>query len=161
MSILSIDPGTTCGVTLWTNEGEHRFTKEMHIDDLRVLLAFVPHRIPDELIDISVSMVEDPVKVVVAEDFRLRRNKAVQQTGSRMDASRALGYAELFAEQAGAAVVVQQPDILRIAAMHAGVKVPGKSHIKDGVSSYLHGFYYLEKQGLRRPTPEGNTDLVS
>jgi hypothetical protein len=86
--------------------------------------------------------------VVVIEDYRLRHGRQMQQTGSRFMTAQVIGQAKLFARMHKAKVVIQQPNILNIAAMHAGIKIV--KHYPDNVSAKLHGRYYLESIGVLR-----------
>lgn len=132
--VLSVDPGDTTGLALWTIDGELHWTDEKSLEELE---AWV--------LDLGTSL-----SIIVYEDFRLYRHKAMQQTGSRFGASQAIGMIKVLGNRNGAKMIRQNSNILRIAAMHAGIKLP-KGHIKDSVSAYLHGFYYFESVSIRVP----------
>lgn len=133
--VLSFDPGDTTGIAMWSTAGELIWTKEMSLTELDdFLLSF-----------------DKEVSAIVYEDFRLFSHKAKQQTGSRFGASQAIGKINLFARQVGATTKRQSSNILRVAAMHAEEKIPATGHIKDWLSAYLHGYYYLETMGVLVP----------
>lgn len=130
--ILSVDPGDTTGLVTWSESGRELIRADVPLENL-----------PKTFIDF-----DSELSTIVYEDFRLFAHKAVQQTGSKFGASQAIGMLKYLAFQTGAKMVAQKPDILRIAAMHAGVKIPRQGHITDSLSAYLHGFYYFENQGI-------------
>lgn len=129
--VVSIDPGGTCGVCLWEVTGQLVWQRKMLLDEFVIWC--------DEF--------AEGVTVVVCEDFTLRRNRANAQTGSKMQASQGIGIARAFARAKRAKFIRQQPDILRITALHVGVKVP-QGHIPDDVSAYLHGARWFMSEGI-------------
>lgn len=133
--VVSIDPGDTCGVALWTDTGILCWKKAMSLEEFEVWC---------DIFDISLS-------VVVCENYVSRPGQRYEKKGSKMKASQGLGMAKLLARKHKAKFVSQQPDILRITALHAGIKVPQKGHIKDDVSAYLHGFRYFVSIGMLKP----------
>lgn len=132
--ILSVDPGEHIGVCLWTEEGELTLRTVMDFDTF------------GDFLDNELSII---TKAVI-EDYRLRGGKQMQQTGSRFEAVQVIGQVRDFARRKKATLIRQKPDILRVAAMHAGVKLP-TGHIPDDLSAYLHGFYYFETVGILKP----------
>lgn len=138
--MISIDPGDSTGVAVWKDNGELVKNWKFSLEDF---------------IDWA-NGIDFPVSTIVVEDFTLRRGKAVQQTGSKMKASQGIGVAKALAKRLGAKLVRQPSDRLKIAAMHAGVKVPAVSHIKDDVSAYLHGFYFFETRNILKPMLQRN-----
>jgi len=135
MTVLSIDPGERVGVAKWSDLGKLRMNTTM------LLLDFEEYLTLDGWSD------GEPINAVVLEDWRLRQGKQIAQTGSRMLTSQCIGMVRLFAKLHGAALILQDPSILRLTAMHANIKLP-KGHIKDEMSAYLHGYYFFESQGL-------------
>lgn len=129
--IASIDPGGTCGVCLWEVTGVLVWQRKMSLDEFEVWCDEFP----------------DTLSVVICEDFTLRRNRANAQTGSKMQASQGIGIARALARRHRAKFIRQQPDILRITALHMGVKVP-MGHIPDDVSAYLHGARWFMSEGI-------------
>lgn len=134
--IVSIDPGDTVGVCTWSQEGELRSKFKLSLE---------------EFITWCDDWALQPVQVVVIEDFTLRGHQAYRQRGSKLKASQGIGIAKAFAKRVGAKVVLQQPSILNIAAMHTGTKIV--QHYDDDVSAYLHGYWYFESVGILRAKP--------
>lgn len=108
MRLLSVDPGEHVGIALW-NDGE---LLENYIISRDMFMIY--------LVDGEF----DDVTHVVAEDFRLFRNKASRQVGSKMPASLVLGALELWCRQHNLWMNKQAPSILPIAAMHAARTLP-------------------------------------
>jgi hypothetical protein len=134
MRLLSVDPGDHVGVALW-NDGELDENYTVSRDDFMISL------VDGEF---------EGVTHVVAEDFRLFRNKASRQVGSKMPASLVLGALELWCRQHGIWMNKQAPNILTITAMHANVEMPA-GHLPDSLSAYLHGYHFLEGKGILHP----------
>jgi len=132
--VISVDPGDTTGIAYWSNKGEF-VEKEM--------LTF------DELVDRLETL--NDVATVVCEDYRLRQGKQMAQTGSRFVAVQALGALRAYAHRVGASFVLQQPNILTIAALHSGVQPPSRHADTHDVDAYNHGYYYFETKGLLKP----------
>lgn len=134
--ILSIDPGGTTGVALWTCTGRLLENYKCGYEDAMRVIA----RADPELTD------------VVYEDFRLLQGKAVRQSGSRFEAVQVIGCIKTMAIlRPNISIHRQNPQILRVAALHSNTDVPLNSHIDDAVSAYLHGYYYFESVGILRP----------
>ena len=68
-------------------------------------------------------------------------------TGSKFLSPQCIGAAKLLCTMTGAQLVLQSPQILRVAAMHFGIKLP-TGHIDDALSAKLHGLYYFEERGI-------------
>lgn len=133
---ISIDPGDTVGVATWNENGQLIWKSKMSLDEFIEWCDTYPDR---------------DVSTVIVEDFTLRGHQAYRQRGSKLKASQGLGVAKAFAKRVRAKLVVQQPTILNIAAMHTGTKIV--SHYSDDVSAFLHGYYYFESIGILRPKP--------
>ena len=88
------------------------------------------------------------LETVVIEDFVLD-HRAAKQKGSPMAASQVLGAVKSYCLRRDVNLMVQKNQILKPAAMHAGVPIPANGHFKDDVSAMLHGFYYFESIGMR------------
>lgn len=139
--VLSVDPGKNIGAALWTVNGVLLFKAVMDFDTL------------DDFLEESESISE-----IIYEDYRT--NPWKKQGGSRQEAAQVIGMLKSHARRKGIDIVCQPNTILRLAAMHAGVKVPTKGHINDDVAAMLHGFYYFETVGfdardLRERNPNG------
>ena len=85
--------------------------------------------------------------VVVYEDFQLLPHKAKAQIGSRFETIQAIGMIKAFAHKHKAKIVNQRPGIMPIAERWTGVKRM-KNHAEGHwVCAYLHGSYWLIKEG--------------
>lgn len=128
--ILSVDPGGTCGLAMWQEDGTFVNKLKLSLDNF-VLWA---------------SDVDIELSVIIYEDYTLRGHQAYAQRGSKLEASQGIGIVKMLAARKNAKLVRQQASILKITAMHA--EVPVVAHFDDDVSAYLHGYYYFEQQGL-------------
>lgn len=132
---LACDPGKATGWATWDSEGIwlDMGTAWSH-DELHDLLANFP----------------TSIKVVIVEDFKLFRNKALKQTGSRMPASLSIGQIETFAKLWGAVLIKQPSGIKPIAEKLTGQKTGGLTHSKTHViDAYNHGEYYLIQNKIK------------
>lgn len=133
--VVSIDPGDTTGVALWNDQGYRYWQRKMTLEEFEIWC---------DAFDADVS-------IVVCENYVHRPRQRYEAKGSKMKASQGIGIAKAFARRRKAKLVIQGPDILRITALHAGIKVPQRGHIDDDVSAYLHGFRYFVSTGTLKP----------
>jgi hypothetical protein len=89
--------------------------------------------------------------VVVAEDFRLFRGKALQQSGSKMEASQVLGMLQRQARKWKAQYIKQSSNILPIAVKWSKMPLPSNHANSHNYAAYNHGFYYLVKNNMAVP----------
>jgi hypothetical protein len=132
--IISVDPGETTGIAYWSNTGEfverEALTQEQLFDKL------------EQLSDVT---------VIVCEDYRLRQGKQMAQTGSRFVAVQVIGALKAYARRVGAKFVLQNPQVLSVAALHSQVKRPSNHAKSHDIDAYNHGYYYFETKGLLQP----------
>lgn len=102
----------------------------------------------DELIDLLDEDHFKTVKTVIIEDYKLFSWKAKQQSGSRMHASEAIGILLPYIRRGRKKEVRQPSNILPIASNMTNVKMPSNHAQSHWVSAFLHGAYYLIKQGI-------------
>lgn len=140
---ISVDPGKNVGVATFNSDGTDRIKKSMSIEAFREFLSMV-YSIPD-LNNLTFIM----------EDFKLRHDKAIDQTGSDMPASRCIGAVEQIVTMMGdrATIELQRPGILSGALKWAGyahlANKGHRYHVPDEISAYAHGCYYLINAGLK------------
>lgn len=127
--VVSVDPGKNIGVALWTSTGVLLFKSVMDFDTL------------DDFLENSSNIAE-----IIYEDYTT--NPWKKQGGSKQHAAQVIGMLKSHARRRGIDIVCQPNTILRVAALHAGIKVPAKGHIEDDVSALLHGWYYFETLGI-------------
>lgn len=136
MRLVSVDPGETTGIAVW--EGSKSVeTFKLSFEEA---LAYFG----------SLLFSDEPPEVIVYEDFRLysAHSHDGRMQGNRFETSQVIGMVKLVGKVLGVELASQGANILRLAAMHSGRKIPAKGHIDDELSAYLHGFYYLETKGL-------------
>ncbi len=131
---VSWDPGgsrkkKTTGMTKWDVDGNPRVIEQLGEED----------------VDRELSNMEDTVELFIIERYIPR--PGVSHTGNKLLTARVIGNLEGFARRQGIEVFFQSSSILKIAAMWAQVKPP-KGHLPDKISAYLHGYYYLHKNGI-------------
>ena len=134
LGYVSIDPGESTGWVTWDKTGQ--------------MIAQGTCRGRDALEDLLESL--GPVPVVVVEDFTLYKNKALQQSGSKLETVRVIGSIESWARRNKSTIKMQPASILSIAQLWSGMKMPKNHRVSHWVSAYNHGYYYLVKAGVRK-----------
>jgi len=135
---LSIDPGNSTGYALFDSAGD--------INDFGTLSGgrgtlyeFLHHAVPET------------VEVVIIEDYTLYPWKAMNQAWSKLDTVRFIGAIEFWAAERLIRVEFQPPNVKSIAYMWAGIKPPKNHALSHETDAYVHGVYYLQKAGVRKP----------
>lgn len=129
---LAIDPGKTTGYAFFDING-----KPVKKGQIKGVEDFA-----DWFMDL------DPrPTVIIYEDFILFKNKALEQTGSNMEASQVIGIIRSMARRWGVELHKQPASVLPIAQKWAGITIKEMgSHDKTHwVSAYCHGWYWLQK----------------
>lgn len=90
-------------------------------------------------------------QVIICEDYKLFPWKAANQSWSRLDTVRAIGAIEYWAYLHNAKVIFQDPKIKSIGYMWAGIPKPKNHSESHHVDAYVHGVYFLQKAGIRKP----------
>jgi hypothetical protein len=126
--VLAVDPGIHIGVALFTEEGVCLW---------RVVMDF------EELTDWC--QAEQSIARIVYEGF-INGYRTPKLKGSKNEASQVIGMLRALARQRRIPITASRPDDLRVAALHAGIKIP-KGHVRDELSAYLHGFEWFIRQG--------------
>ena len=133
MIMLAIDPGGVNGIYWWDDEYKDAGFAQVKLKDLPEWLeAHLP--IPD---------------LIVFENYRLWKHKALQQSGSDMPAAQAVGIIKSYTIRNNIDLLEQSPQILKQAELMTQVKMPSDHTQSHWVSAYLHGMYYLMKNGHR------------
>lgn len=132
---IAFDPGRATGWAIWDEDGSILdFGTAWNHGELQEVLEKQP----------------STIKVVIYEDFKLFKHKALQQAGSRMEASVAIGRIEAFASMWSAEVIQQDSHIKSTAEKLTGYKTKGMAHSKTHVIDAInHGEYYLYKTGVK------------
>lgn len=136
---LSYDPGETTGWVRFNNEGA--LVESGQVTGL------------DDLIDhigrMKIEHIDDPIKVVIYEDYIVFKKKAAAHTGSRVVTAQAIGIIKTL-KDTGCEFVCQPSNIKSIAQKWTGVKPPADHSQSHWVDAFNHGAYYLIQRGLRR-----------
>lgn len=133
---LAADPGKATGWATWSKDGV--------ITDMGTVWS---HAELDDLL----SGLPNTIKVVIVEDFKLFRNKAQAQIGSRMPASVAIGKLETYAHLWGARFIKQPSGVKPIAEKLTGKSTKGMDHSKTHVwDAYNHGEYWLIQNKIKQ-----------
>lgn len=132
---LSFDPGAATGWAAFDKLGEEiNFGTCESIEELVHFLDTFPGK----------------PRVVIYERYRLRKNKALQQSGSEMPASVAIGAIVTHAILWGSDTVKQEPSIKPMAELMSGIKPRGPHSQSHWVDALNHGVYYLVKKKIRK-----------
>jgi hypothetical protein len=133
---LAIDPGHTTGLAWFRENGDLE-----HMDELKMSKF---HTFLDEQIN-------NQICLIIMEDYKLYPWKSSEQSWSRLETVRLIGAVDYRAHVCGIPVVFQDPAIKPIGYKWAGMSKPknhAHSHMPD---AYVHGVYYLQKNGIRTP----------
>jgi hypothetical protein len=144
--LVSIDPGLRVGIATFTDSGEDIDRRVVHLDDFKNKLK--------GLYQYS-KQYDEPIRLLY-EDFALRQDKAIMQTGSDMPASRCIGMVEMLHWMLGEKgyIFKAQPSNLRTALKWAGfpelANKPRTWHCPDELAAYSHGVMWLIEQKVRK-----------
>lgn len=136
---VSFDPGKVTGWAIFDGMGQVLNTGQANLD---------------ELIDLTEEFAKMPVGAVIYESFVLFKHKARQQTGSKMEASQAIGIIKAFARKTDATLVEQDPTIKSLAQKWTQLKPIGDHAQSHWVDAFNHGAYWLIRQGIRKTALE-------
>lgn len=140
--LAAFDPGNTTGITIFDDEFNVKEMFQLSLDDL-IQWA---------------SVYDGPLDVIVYEKFITFRQKAHTQVGSTQQASQAIGAIKMLATRKKAKLVVQGPDIKSIALRWTGITMPSRHADSHKWDAYLHGYYYLRKEGYIKSNIKGLAD---
>jgi len=132
---VAFDPGVTTGWATFFEDGRLR-------EFGQVLFS--------ELMDLCHTLIEHyEVIHVIYEDYRIFAHKAHAHVGSRVPTVQAVGVikASFMAKQIP--ITMQPSNILPIAEKWTQTKIPSDHSKSHQVSAFLHGSYYLIKNGLK------------
>lgn len=139
--IWSIDPGETVGFAEWHDDGSFLLKQKMPWENFETMLVDAS----GPMGDLGLS---SPQKIIV-EQWAFSPGKT--QGGNKMVSSQVIGMVKLFARLIDAEVVMQDPRILKVSALHTGTPIPKSGHFDDDISAYLHGHYYFVVNGILKP----------
>lgn len=145
--LLAFDPGETTGWASFSEQGEPTGNGQVSIVELIDLVE----RFKES---------EEPISIIIYEDFKLYKHKASRQVGSRMPASQAIGIIRTLIRVTGAKEVTQMSDILSTAQKWTQVFPPGAHADSHRYDAYNHGMYYLIKEGRAKTALERKHDAM-
>lgn len=87
--------------------------------------------------------------VIVCEDWITRGHTTFG--GDKMETARVIGAVEFYAYLKHVKVVLQPNTVKPIAYKWAGLSKPKAKVLTHETDAYVHGVYYLQKAGIRRP----------
>jgi hypothetical protein len=142
---IAVDPGLNVGVATFNADGSDLNRTIMRLDKFRSFLKLT-----------LAARGEMSVINFIMEDFKLRHDKATDQTGSDMPASRCIGTVEMVSDILGdkSKIYLQKPGDLKGALKWAGfahlANKPRSYHVPDDIAAYAHGVHRLIDLGLRK-----------
>lgn len=136
---LSFDPGKTTGWAMFDGQG--------------AIIKYGQASL-EELIDLTAEWEKMPITAIIYESFVLFKHKARQQTGSKMEASQAIGIIKTLARKTDAQLVEQDPTIKSIAQKWTQLKPIGDHAQSHWVDAFNHGAYWLIRQSIRKTALE-------
>lgn len=128
--ILVVDPGDTTGWAMFDREGGLIDKGQADLNEFFKLIT------------------EHSFAMFLVEDYRLRKGKQAQQTGSRFQAVQVIGalkYAAYLDEVNFELVDVQAK---MLGSMYSGVKPPSDHKKSHEIDAYNIGIYWLVKNGV-------------
>jgi len=130
---LALDPGKTTGWASFEESGVGITMGQCNVEELIEMLKTTT------------------AKVIITEDYRLYPWKLKEQTWSKVETVRVIGMIQLWCYLNNLQLFLQDANIKTIGYMWAGLKKAGShknSHERD---AYVHGVYFLQKAGIRKP----------
>lgn len=148
---ISVDPGKNVGVATFNHEGVDINRTVMQEAEFRNFLKMVFSQVMAQ----NKAKPESPIGITfIMENYQLRQDKALDQLGSDMPASRIIGAVQMVDELLGdrSEIVLQQPGVLHTALKWAGFEKYANSriHPPDDIAAYSHGMFHLINVGLRK-----------
>jgi hypothetical protein len=143
---IAVDPGQNVGVASFGSDGSdgNRFVNDL--SDFRIFLR--------NIYDVVKHSTENAKVHWIVEDFSLRQDRALEQTGSDMPASKCIGMVDLIDHmlENRSQLTMVPPSHLSTGLKLAGFKQYARRgiHAPDHIAAYAHGVKFLIDQGLRR-----------
>lgn len=147
--IIAFDPGRTTGlvVAYYYNDGHFEIVRA---DEIRWRDRF--EKTKKIVYEYAYNMVDTHSRAcaIIIEDFKLRKDKAIEQAGDDMPSSQVIGIIEAYADLYGSLHLIkkQMPSVTsRVAILDRHVQLLGSSeHMKD---AYKHIRYFIVSQLAR------------
>lgn len=129
---LALDPGHTTGWATFDEKGNA--TGMGSLDGRHELYEFLAEHKPT---------------LVIMEDWLTNPN--IRLGGDPLATVRYIGVVEYWCHLQGIQLVLQPNTVKSIAYLWAGIKKPRRKADTHQADAYVHGVYYLQKNGIRRP----------
>ena len=133
--ILVVDPGDTTGLALFNEAGECIWKDQEDFDGVLELL-------------IGDTDIKAITSQILVEDYRLRKGKQAQQTGSRFQAVQVIGALKYHAHLHGIEFGLVDVQAKTLGSMYSGVKPPSDHKKSHEIDAYNIGIYWLVKNGV-------------
>ena len=131
--ILVVDPGDTTGYALFDETGELYLKGQADFDKF---LDF---------------LLKNSFDSIVVEDYRLRKGKQAQQTGSRFQAVQVIGALKYIARQEEIPFELASVQAKTLGSMYSGVKPPSDHKKSHEIDAYNIGIYWLVDNKIIEP----------
>lgn len=147
---LSLDPGLSTGYATFDSNGDLITfgTLKGGSEDLYPFLNRLnAHiRLAEALTDETTGHLD-----VIIEDYKLYPWKAMSQVWDSLETVRLIGAVQFWADLHEFPVHLQEPNVKGIAYKWAGISVPKNHALSHETDAFVHGVYFLQKAGIRRP----------
>jgi hypothetical protein len=150
---LSLDPGVSTGYATFKADGNVirtgtlRKGKEELYPFLRLLALSKIEDFQNYLESTSVN----PQLDIIVENYRLYPWKSMSQSWSSLETVRFIGAIDFWATLHEYPVHLQDPQVKGIAYKWAGLTVPKNHDMSHETDAFVHGVYFLQKNGIRKP----------
>jgi hypothetical protein len=142
---LSIDPGISTGYATFKANGDLIRTGTLR-DGKTELYPFLETLDSDMMVD----YLGRPLDIIV-ENYRLYPWKSMSQSWSSLETVRFIGAIDFWASRWDFPVHLQDPQVKGIAYKWAGLTVPKNHDMSHETDAFVHGVYFLQKAGIRKP----------
>lgn len=132
--ILVVDPGDTSGLAVFTTTGTLVDRWQGSFEKVLEFLA-----------------TSNAIKTIIVEDYRLRKGKQAQQTGSRFQAVQVIGALKFYAYLHEAAFELETVQAKVLGSMYSGVKPPSDHKKSHEIDAYNIGIYWLVDNKIIEP----------
>ena len=149
MAFLAIDPGDTLGFAEFAGDG--KFEGMGQVNTKRVSMQKWLRIKIEARRDAS----DDPFTLIICEDYKISsysQKKFMAHKGSRVPTIKQIGSIESVAEFYGIPVHLQPNVNYPIGAKWGGFDIPSNHSISHQYVATAHGIFYLQQNGLRKPS---------
>jgi hypothetical protein len=134
---LFVDPGDVSGFALFNHEGTFMAKDQADFEGMLTILK-----------DLSMTNL---ITRIVVEDYRLRKGKQAQQTGSRFQAVQVIGALKFYAHMMVIPLELANVQAKTLGSMYSGVKPPSDHKKSHEIDAYNIGIYWLVANDIIYP----------